>query len=244
MDLLECYKHIINYPIKALAIIFNVIFIETVLSMDNAIVLSTIIVNMKTEHRRKAIKYGIVGTYIFRCISLTLTKFLIKIWWLKPLSGIYLILTGKKLLNDINSKKKNDYRESSIYKKMKYYLGGFWCDIIIIQIVDIIFSIDNIFATFALSNNLLIIFIGVLISILITRFMLKHMVSIIAQYSFLKRSGIIIIILLGIKLVLTVDVNKLKIINDITNSSMFDICFYVMNVLIFIFPFFCNKKLK
>src|SRR3954468_16030703 len=74
-----------------LLIILNLIVIESLLSVDNAAVLATMVMDLPKPQRKKALKYGILGAYLFRGLALILATYLVTIWWLKPLGGIYLI---------------------------------------------------------------------------------------------------------------------------------------------------------
>ena len=76
---------------QAVLIILNLILIESLLSVDNAAVLATMVMDLPKEQREKALKYGIFDAYIFRGICLVLASWLVKIWWLKALGGVYLI---------------------------------------------------------------------------------------------------------------------------------------------------------
>ncbi|WP_262887054.1 TerC family protein [Blattabacterium cuenoti] len=100
-------KEIIENPILSLFIIGNLFLIESILSIDNAIMLSSIIVSLKDKHRKIAIKYGIIGAYFFRVICFLFMSILIKMYWLKLLGGIYLIFIG---ISHFLKKKKN-YKE-------------------------------------------------------------------------------------------------------------------------------------
>src|SRR5919112_3143587 len=82
---------IINNPVSSLAIIGNLIIIESLLSVDNAAVLATMVMDLPKDQRKKALKYGIIGAYVFRGICLLFAAYLIQIWWLKPLGGFYLL---------------------------------------------------------------------------------------------------------------------------------------------------------
>ena len=89
----ELFQQIIDKPIPALTVILNLILIESLLSVDNAAVLATMVMDLPKDQRKKALKYGIVGAYVFRGICLFFAALLIQIWWFKPLGGIYLIDT-------------------------------------------------------------------------------------------------------------------------------------------------------
>lgn len=87
----ELVQQIIDNPKASLAIIGNLIIIESLLSVDNAAVLATMVMDLPQNQRNKALKYGIWGAYIFRGLAMIFASFLIKIWWLKPLGGLYLL---------------------------------------------------------------------------------------------------------------------------------------------------------
>src|SRR3954468_13266432 len=92
-----------------LLIILNLIVIESLLSVDNAAVLATMVLDLPKDQRPKALRYGIIGAYLFRGLSLLFAAMLIEIWWVKPLGGLYLLwLAGRYFF-----KKKNSGSEES-----------------------------------------------------------------------------------------------------------------------------------
>ena len=92
MALQQLLQEIIEHPLSALLIVGNLIIIESLLSVDNAAVLATMVMDLPKRKRKRALKYGIIGAYIFRGIALLLASFLVKFWYLKPLGGLYLSL--------------------------------------------------------------------------------------------------------------------------------------------------------
>ena len=87
----ELIDQIVNNPGASLAIIGNLIIIESLLSVDNAAVLATMVMDLPQKERDKALKYGIWGAYIFRGVAMIFAAFLLGFWWLKPLGGMYLL---------------------------------------------------------------------------------------------------------------------------------------------------------
>jgi len=85
-------QQIANKPMASLSVIVNLIIIESLLSVDNAAVLATMVLDLPKDQRRKALRYGILGAYIFRGICLLFAAVLIQIWWFKPVGGIYLLI--------------------------------------------------------------------------------------------------------------------------------------------------------
>ena len=87
----ELIKQIFDNPLASLAIIGNLVIIESLLSVDNAAVLATMVMDLDKKDRKKALRFGIFGAYIFRGVAMVFASFLIKIWWLKPVGGLYLL---------------------------------------------------------------------------------------------------------------------------------------------------------
>jgi len=50
--------------------ILVLIVMEGLLSCDNAVVLALLVKDLPTEQRAKALKYGILGAYVFRIVAL------------------------------------------------------------------------------------------------------------------------------------------------------------------------------
>lgn len=203
----ELLRDIIQHPIPSAAIIGNLILIESLLSVDNAAVLATMVMDLPQKDRNRALKYGIIGAYVFRGICLLFAALLIKIWWLKPLGGVYLLF----LVYDYFKGKASPQEDDDILKKEDYWLykvtmgklGPFWSTVVLVELMDLAFSIDNVFAAVAFSNNILLIWIGVFIGILAMRFVAQGFVRLMERYHFLETSAFLVIAVLGIKLLLS-----------------------------------------
>jgi YkoY family integral membrane protein len=201
-------QEIVNEPGKTALIVGNLVIIESLLSVDNAAVLATMVMDLKKEERSKALKYGIIGAYFFRGLCLLFASFLIKVWWLKPLGGLYLLWlvyswwkgkqTPKDAEDDVIDKKTN-----WLYRSTVGAMGTFWATVALVELMDLAFSIDNVFAAVAFSENLIIICIGVFIGILAMRFVAQGFVNLMEKYKFLEACAFIVIAILGLKLVMS-----------------------------------------
>jgi len=206
--MIELLKEIIRDPIAALIIIGNLVLIESLLSIDNAAILSTMVINLPRNERRKALNYGIIGAYLFRGACILLATFLIRIWWLKAAGGFYLIYLFIKWLRKIRSKLsgkplKNN-QSNLIHNFAAQKLGNFWATVISVELMDLAFSMDNVFAAVAFSSNIIIILCGVFIGILAMRMVAQGFVKLMERYPFLENCAYLVIGILGIKLLLSV----------------------------------------
>ncbi len=192
----------------AATIVFTLIIIESLLSVDNAAVLATMVMDLPKEQRGKALKYGIIGAYVFRGICLLLASWLVKIWWLKLLGGMYLLyLTYDYFKSKSTPQEEDDTldKESNvIYRKTIGLFGKFWSTVVLIEVMDLAFSMDNVFAVVAFTDNIYLICIGVFIGILAMRFVAQGFVRLMEKYPFLETAAFIVIGILGLKLTLSV----------------------------------------
>ena len=189
-----------------LLIILNLIVIESLLSVDNAAVLATMVLDLPKEQRNKALRYGIIGAYVFRGICLFLAAWLVKIWWLKPLGGLYLLylafsyFKGKMAGGDKKDEGAVKKEESWIYKSTVGLMGTFWATVALVEVMDLAFSIDNVFAAVAFTDHVFLIYTGVFIGILAMRFVAQAFVKLMEKFTFLETIAFIVIGVLGIKL--------------------------------------------
>ncbi len=204
----ELFREIIHNPVPSLLIIGNLIIIESLLSVDNAAVLATMVMDLPKDQRKRALKYGILGAYFFRGICLLFAALLIKIWWLKPLGGFYLLfLVFQWWRGKQTPEKKDDVinKESNwFYRHTVGRMGVFWSTVVLVELMDLAFSIDNVFAAVAFTDNIILVWIGVFIGILAMRFVAQGFVRLMEKYPFLEACAFIVIGILGIKLLLAI----------------------------------------
>lgn len=188
-------------------VVLNLILIESLLSLDNATVLAIMVRPLREEQRDKALKYGIIGAYVFRGLALIFAAFIIKIWWLKPLGGLYLLYMVYDWWKGKQEKYEDEVHEvekSALHRILERYLGVFWTTVLMVELMDIAFSIDNVFAAVAFTPNILLVVIGVFIGILSMRFVAQYFNKLMNQFPFLETSAFIVIFILGLKLTFSI----------------------------------------
>lgn len=232
----------------ALLIILNLIIIESLLSVDNAAVLATMVMDLPVHQRKKALKYGILGAYLFRGICLLLASFLMKIWWLKPLGGLYLLYLAYDYFKSKKTVTKEDdlleKKEKGIYQKIMKWIGPFWATIAMVEIMDLAFSLDNVFAAVAYVENvpepynIRLVVIGVFIGILAMRFVAQTFVKLMEKYPFLEIAAFLVIAVLGLKLFSSLFTHQYPnlIISKWLDSEHTDLLFSFLTMGIFFVP--------
>lgn len=191
----------------AAVIVLNLILIESLLSVDNAAVLATMVMDLPAKQRARALRYGIIGAYAFRGLCLIFAAYLIQIWWLKPLGGLYLLYLAFDFFHTkITPSPKDDTlnkQEKWFYRVTLGRIGPFWATVVAVEIMDLAFSLDNVFAAVAFTDNIYLICTGVFIGILAMRFVAQYFVRLLERYPFLEYSAFIVIGILGLKLLLS-----------------------------------------
>jgi len=204
----ELVQHIVEHPASSLLVVFNLILIEGLLSVDNAAVLATMVLDLPQKERPAALKYGILGAYLFRGLFLVFAASLVSIWWLKPFGGLYLLYLvwswwsnrGARDAGEMNTEKRNN----RLYRFVAGRLGPFWATVVFVEIMDMAFSIDNVFAAVAFTDNLILVCTGVFIGILTMRFVAYGFIRLMEEYAFLETCAYIVLGVLGFRLTLSV----------------------------------------
>lgn len=188
----------------AFLIILNLILIEGLLSIDNAAVLATMVMGLPEKERARALRIGLFLGYFLRGMCILFVQYLMNIWWLKLLGGLYLVYLG--VSHFINKKNEDDntmYKEGSnsvIFNKISASIGVFWATVLNVEMLDIVFSIDNVFAAVAFTNNIYLVVLGVFIGILCMRFIASRFVILMQKYPQLETSAFAVVLVLGLKL--------------------------------------------
>ena len=176
-----------------LVIIGFLVFLEGILSIDNAIVLALISRKLPKRQQKKALTYGLVGAIIFRLIAVGSAAFLMKWRWIKFIGAAYLIwISGKHFIH-----KKADSESHSAHS-----YGNFWKTVFLIELTDIAFAIDSILAAMGLTQKIWIIFIGGIIGTVIMRFAAALFVGLLERFPAFEASGYLLVALIGSKLLI------------------------------------------
>jgi len=213
-----------------LLIFLNIMILEIVLSIDNAAVLAAMVKELPKEQQKKALTYGIAGAYVFRGLALLFASVLIKLVWLKVAGGLYLMYLAYNAL----STNVEQGGESKMTIKIPF-LSALWSTIVAIEMMDLVFSIDNVFAAVAFTPNLWLICGGVFVGILAMRFATTKFVKVLEKNPILERVAYWVIGALGLKLVSSYWLYDL-------NTEAIDAVFSILTLLAFVVPLIIKKK--
>ena len=208
-----------TFDLSFVYIIIQVIFLEGILSIDNAAVLGAMVSELSPQEmvpwpeplkslgppthrilggqRSAALKVGLLGAYVGRGLMLVLASFVIHNQFLKFLGAAYLIKLAFESLSQMGA---DDEEEQTTALSMRG--KGFWGVVIAVELADLAFSLDNVVAVVALSSNLYIVLFGVFIGILTMRFAATLFTFMILKEPILKPAAYIVVFNIGAELLL------------------------------------------
>jgi YkoY family integral membrane protein len=229
----------------SLFVIGNILLMETLLSIDNAAVLAIMVGKLPEKQRPKALEYGIWGAFILRGVCLALVSFLVSVWWLKIFGGLYLMYLCYGHFTKANDtvEEPSDPDTSTVFKFFHKYLGVFWSTVALVEVMDLTFSLDNIFAVTAFTSYLGLICIGVFIGIITMRFVAGYFVKLMEKFPFLENVAFVVIGLLGVKLALTLPEHfyPSSAFTKLITSEHADLFTSLLTLAVFIIPIVTSK---
>ena len=168
--------------------------LEGILSVDNALVLAILVRHLPTELRRKGLTYGLIGAFVFRIIALVFASSLIRFTLFKLVGGVYLLYLAMKNMFRVGAE---SGKEESAVKK-----AGFWQTVALVEMTDIVFSIDSITTAVALSDKLLIVYIGGVLGIIFMRFLSSFFIGLLERFPKLEDLAYQLVFFVGVRLTL------------------------------------------
>lgn len=177
------------------------VFLEGLLSADNALVLAMMVRHLPKPEQKRALRYGIWGAIGFRLIAVILSAQLMNLWGFKVAGGLFLLYLSVTHLFKPG--------EDSSSPAKKRFGSSFWGTVISVELADIAFSIDSILAAVALVEDLgprfeswktPIVFIGGVLGIITMRFVAQYFIILIERFRGLESGAYFLVAWIGLKL--------------------------------------------
>ena len=166
----------------------KIVFIDLVMSGDNAMIIGMAAAGLPIKLRRRAILIGIVTATILRIVFASKTYQLLEIIGLTLVGGLLLFWVAFKLWQDIRSDKLATADDASPDNKVstKTFQGA----VTSIIIADVTMSLDNVLAVAGAAHGApgMLIF-GLILSILLMAFAANWVASLLERYNWLAYVG-------------------------------------------------------
>jgi YkoY family integral membrane protein len=180
------------------------VFLEGLLSADNALVLALMVRHLPKVEQRRVLRYGIWGAVGFRFIAVLLSAVLLKFWIFKVLGGGYLLYLAIKHFAQT---------EGGSASGPRGWDRTFWGTVAAVTFADIAFSIDSILAAVAMADDfparfgdngkLFIVFVGGVLGIITMRFVVRYFVILLDRFPGLAQGAYVLVAWIGLKLVIS-----------------------------------------
>ena len=191
--------------VSSIPIIFSLIIIEGLLSVDNALAIAAMASHLPGKQKFLALRWGIIGAYAFRGLALAFASFIIDNPWLKIVGAAYLIHLMASFFAERARAAKEAEEEGgdgeAVTIAARMAGKGFWATVISIELMDLSLSVDNIVAAVAMSPKLWVVCTGVFIGILALRFVAGLCIKLIERFPILECTAFLLIGYVGLILV-------------------------------------------
>jgi len=171
--------------------------LEGLLSADNAMVLAVLVLGLPKAKQRKALRYGILGAFVFRGAATLLAVYLIRLGWVKLVGAIYLLYLVYRHFSGSESA-----AQRRTVPPAQPWLGltAFWATVVKVELTDLVFAIDSILVAVAISPKLWVILAGGILGIVMMRLVIGQLLALVERYPPLVDGAFVIISWVGIKL--------------------------------------------
>jgi YkoY family integral membrane protein len=174
------------------------IALEGLLSADNAMVLAVLVLGLPKSQQRQALRYGILGAFVFRGLATLFAVYLIQFGWVKLAGAAYLLYLA---VHHFMQHGGEEARRTPPKARPMLGLSAFWATVTKVELTDIVFAIDSILVAVAMSSKTWVILTGGVLGIVAMRLVIGQFLAIIERYPALVDGAFIIIAWVGTKLV-------------------------------------------
>ena len=188
-------------------------FLEIVLGVDNIIFISIVTQKLPAEHRKLGQNIGLFLAMILRIILLFFLGWILGLqnnlipesWGFKLTGkGIILIAGGLFLLykstTEIHHKLTGDKDEFHVNPKNRK--GAFFSVMIQIALLNLVFSFDSILTAVGVADQLAVMMIAVIVSILIMMIFTQAVGKLLAKYPTVQMLALSLLIMIGVTLIM------------------------------------------
>ena len=152
--------------------LIKIIWINIILSGDNAVVIALAARSLPAEQQKKAIMFGSGAAVVLRIVLTVVAAKLLALSYLQIIGGLLLLWIGTQLLGG------EDEEEGEGNEK-----AGLWVAIRTILIADLVMSLDNVIAVAAAAKgNMVLLILGLAISIPLVIFGSKLMIKLMDRF--------------------------------------------------------------
>ena len=186
-----------------LATFMQVIFIDLVLSGDNAIIIGMAAASLPPALRQKAIVWGIALAVILRVVLAALTVYLLSITGLKLVGGLLLFVVCYQLWKDLRSGAEDEQSQADALNdsdaenagRVSIFSPMFIRAMATIIVADVSMSLDNVLGVAgAAKDNVQMLVFGLILSIVLMAVGANLVARLLNKYQWIGYIGLAVIV--------------------------------------------------
>jgi tellurite resistance protein TerC len=171
----------------AAPIVISLIIIEGLLSVDNMLAIAALANQLPGKQKKTALRLGLAGAYLFRIVALFFVGFIMENEWVKWVGAFYLIHLMAEHFRDYA----NDHDGNPATKALRIFT--FWPTVISIQLMDLSLSVDNVVAAVAMSPDIRIVCLGVVLGMITLWLFASVSLKLVEKFPILEHTAFLLI---------------------------------------------------
>ena len=184
--------------IEEALILLQIIFINIILTADNAIIIGLIASNFVPKNRKKIIFWGVVGALVFKVLFAVFATYLFKFYFIKILGGLLLIWIVNDLRKDLLQVQKQTKSPTRKSLEPSFAKGMYK-----VLFADITISFDNVIGVVGASKgNFGFMIFGLILSVVLTGAMATYLANYVQKHLWVVYIGLAFILLVAIQLII------------------------------------------
>jgi YkoY family integral membrane protein len=186
----------LHFSVEASIVLLLLVFLEAVLSADNAIALAAIAQGLEDKEKEKqALNYGLIIAYVLRITLLLTATWVQKYWQFELIGAAYLLWL---VFQHFTSEEDED----NLHHGPKF--SSVLQVIPVLAFTDLAFSLDSVTTAIAISQETWLVLTGTTIGVITLRFMAGLFIRWLDEFVHLEDAGYITVAFVGLRLLIKV----------------------------------------
>jgi YjbE family integral membrane protein len=203
-------------PVSELVELLEVVFVNLVLSADNAIVVGIAVAGLPVKHRLRVMALGIAGATALRIVFAMFTVQLLEIVGLLLAGGLLLLWICWKLWGELRMGKLS--AEAAASDQPKTMMAAVWQ----IVVADVSMSLDNVLAVAGVAReHLWVLIVGLVLSIAFMGLAAALISRLLNRYPWIAYFGLVVILYVAFKMIWDGLLEVLPVVKTVASWSVY-----------------------
>jgi YjbE family integral membrane protein len=179
-------------------LLLEIIWLNAILSGDNAIVIGIAAAGLPAEQRQRAVMFGVIAAAVLRIIFSFGATWLLSLWWVDIVGGAALLYIAWGFFSELGGAEK---AHGSAVHEAEGHVKTLGVALRQIVIADVSMSLDNVLAVAAVArDNLTLLAVGLLVSIVMMGLLGSFLANLIERFKIIAYVGVALIVYIGLEL--------------------------------------------